>query len=66
MISGTPGLRPAARKFGRVVLSIAAAALLLSGCNAKKEKASAPAAVAPTAAEIPTVVHVNGRTALMV
>jgi beta-galactosidase GanA len=64
MTSGTPELRTAGRRLGRVVLSIAAAALLLFGCNAKKEKAPAP--VAQKAVEIPNVVQKDGRYALMV
>jgi beta-galactosidase GanA len=54
----------AAYKFGRIALSLAAAALLLGGCNGKKEKAPAP--VARAATEIPYVAHKGGRTALMV
>ena len=66
MTSGTPDLRTAAQRFGRIVLSVAAAALLLSGCNAKKEKAPAPAPAVQKAAEIPYVAHKDGRYALMV
>ena len=65
MTSGTPELRAAARIFGRTALVVAAAALLLSGCGAKKEKAAAPVAQ-NAAAEIPYFAKKNGHDALMV
>ena len=49
-----------------IALSIAATAFFLSGCNAKKEKAPAPAPVAQRASEIPYIAHRDGRYAFMV
>jgi len=51
-----------------IVLTFAAAALLLSACGPKKEaaKEAAPAPVAQAATEIPYFIHKNGRDAFIV